>query len=55
MAVGICTCLAFHFIVLLNIKIIFFGILTMSNSYNIPKENEDPENTFLRDNSRKKS
>ena len=32
----------------------FFGILTMSNSNNIDKENDNPENTLLRDNSRKK-
>ena len=56
MGFGICICLAFNFIVLLNIKIFFFffGILTMSNSNNIAKENDNPENTLLRDNSRKK-
>ena len=49
------SCISFYcFVEYQNLFFFFFGILTMSNSNNIDKENDNPENTLLRDNSRKK-
>ena len=48
------SCISFYCFVEYQNLFFFFGILTMSNSNNIDKENDNPENTLLRDNSRKK-